>query len=156
MITIVEIPHCKPVKAWQALDEQDAIDKIELSRQYSYVSAIENTNILEMLDLYRCESIDEMKESNPEVFKNIEIDDYSTMYYRTWDSDIYQVEKPDFFNTYLEFNAHDLSNQLVFMNDDEAKEALNNDSLWKFHQGIEARASLENILTYCNMSSKGV
>jgi hypothetical protein len=146
MITIIEIPDTKPVKAWQALDEQDAIDKIELSRQYSDVSAIENTTAREMLDLYGFESIQEMKESNPDVFKNIEIDDYSTMYYRTWDSDIYQVEKPDVFNTYLEFNAHDLSNQLVFMNDEEAKEALSDDSLWGFHKCFEAKTSLRSII----------
>lgn len=53
------------------------------------------------------------------------------------------VETNDDFWDCLAVNSRDLSRQVVYMDDAEAIAALNDDKIWRFHQGDKAREMLD-------------
>ena len=52
----------------------------------------------------------------------------------------------DDFESHLDWNGHDLNNQLVFMSEEEARAALDDAGEWGIHQGIKARLELQEAL----------
>lgn len=149
MIYIVEIPHQSKSKVWSRSNKEDITSAISEAFQNYGETIFEKLTGRQILEQYNCDTIEEFREDYPEAEEladTLEKLGLDTMYYRSFDSDGYTGEPIDAWETYLEYNAHDLQNQMVFMTDEEALEAYRDENRWVIHKGFEARGLLKDEL----------
>lgn len=150
MIYIVEIPHQLPPKVWSRSNKEQVIGVINEVSSRSGDTIYEESTGRDLLEMFGYDSTSEMREDNDSLATLADLIDahgLSTTYYKGYGDDEYGVEPVDEWESYLEWNSHDLSTQRVYMSDDEARAALADDSEWqRIHQGIKARIALENEL----------
>ncbi|KZX57793.1 hypothetical protein A3709_19410 [Halioglobus sp. HI00S01] len=147
MIYIVEIPHQMPPKAWSRSTKEAIMEAIDLAANGCVV--YDAATGADLLDTFGYTSTDEMRSDNESLLglaDQIDKRGATATFYRGFPEDEYGSDPIDQWATYLDWNGHDLSRQMVFMTDEEAQAALDNDSAWKCHQGIEARAALREEL----------
>ena len=111
-IFIIEIPHQMPPKCWSAHDRASAISIIE--RSFDRSGGIDEYMARGGAKLYEEDSEGELVRVAPEAT----------------------------FENFIEMNGHDLSSQMVFEDEAEARAALNDDSNWNRHGGFKAKAAL--------------
>lgn len=149
MLYIVEIPHQRPPRVWYGFDQKEILNALRTASSKTDESIYENYTGQEYLDMFGYETTQEMREDNEEFNALADLIDQhglDTFIYKGFKGD-YQIEEVDELESYLEWNADDLYKQMVFMSDEEAKKAVNNDSIWRIHQGFEAQIALEELLT---------
>ena len=103
----------------------------------------------DLLEMFGYDSTTEMREDNDALATLADLIDshgLDTTFYKGYGDNDYGVEPVDEWESYLEWNGHDLSTQHVYMSNEEARAALANDSEWRIHQGIKARIALEKEL----------
>ena len=149
MIYVVEIPHQQKPVAWAAVDKDDAVEFISRRAANSGEIIYERSTVREMLEDFGYDSVAEMlADDDPQVPEYIptlaEKYGLDTVLYMGWSRDEWSPEPLDEFDEYIAWNGHDLNAQLVFLSDDEARQALLDDTLWSGrHNGQEARAALQ-------------
>lgn len=146
MIIILEIPHTRPVSVWSALNKEDMCNTIVEANHHKDTPALEETAVFELPDLLGLESLAEIEDYDPELFKLIYGRSDDTLIYKRFDDEHYTLEAPDKFETFIDYNAHDLNSQRVFMSIEEAKEAINDEAFWNMHQGVEAKIALKDYI----------
>lgn len=146
MIYIIEIPHQRSPKVWTGSNKQQIMDVIDQVSCRSGDAIYEEMAGRDLLDMYGYESTAEMREDNDalaELADLIDTHGLNTIFYKGHGDEEYSINPVDKWLTYLEYNAHDLSTQRVYMSDDEARTALADVFEWRIHQGIKARIALE-------------
>jgi hypothetical protein len=149
MIYIVEIPHQLPPKVWSRSNKEQIMTVINEVSARSGDTIYEEATGRDLLEMFGYASTTEMREDNDALTTIADLIDthgLDATIYKGYGDDDYGVEPVDEWAAYLEWNGHDLSNQLVFMSDEEARAALADDSEWRIHQGIEARVALKKDL----------
>lgn len=144
---VVEIPHQTPPSAWARETKQEVFDVVQQVALRHGEALLEEVTGQELLDLFGPE-LDDLRETDPALAALIEKHGTSATFYKRYDDDTYSVEpRGTALEAALDWNAHDLSRQLVFYSTVEARAAVENERLWaNLHQGWAARDALEKAL----------
>lgn len=146
MIYIVEIPHQMPPKVWSRSTKEQIMGVINEVSAKSGDTIYEESTGRDLLEMFGYDSTAEMREDNDSLTTIADLIDthgLDTTFYKGYGDHEYGVDPVDNWDSYLEWNGHDLSTQRVYMSDEDARAALVDDSEWRIHQGIEARIALE-------------
>lgn len=149
MIHIVEIPHQLSPTAWSRPDKEQIMYVINEASNKSGDTICDVSTGHELLDIFGYESTSEMRESDDdlaELANLIDAHGLDTTFYKGYGDDGYSVDPIDEWEAHLEWNGRDLYSQRIFYSDEEAADALANDDVWNFHQGVEARIALREQL----------
>lgn len=151
MIYIVEIPHERPPVAWRGYDKESVLSTLyesafKANSDASIYEEIKGSKFLRELGLNTTDELRQEYEHLKDLADLIDEHGLDRVYYYSYDLGEYTADAVDEFDSYLSWNGHDLNNQLVYMSDEEARKALNDDSVWEIHQGFKARESLDALV----------
>ena len=137
MIYVIEIPHQSKPRLWAANDTKDFCKLVSKAQERRDTPDYDKTTIAELLENAGYDTVEEAAEDGNSHIAELKAKYADAPLYRQPDGE-YTDKAISEYDFYKEIAGDDLSSLLIFETEQEAREALTNNSQWTRHGGIAA------------------